>query len=408
MDAVARRASGGWRSGWWLRTLTCFLAFAAAACGRTAPPPPPPPPVAVAHPLVQAVVEWDEYTARLAAVSAVEVRPRVSGYLQSVHFVDGAIVAAGDLLFVIDPRPYEAVLNRARADLALAEARLDLARKDLVRAEFLVKSRAISQEEVDTRAATVRQAEAAVGGARAAVDAAALDVEFTHVTAPIGGRASRHLVTEGNLVVGGGTSNATLLTSIVSIDPIWAYFEIDEQAYLRYARLNLAGERPSSREVQYPVQVALADEHDFPHAGAMDFIDNQFDPETGTMQGRAVLPNPDQLFSPGQFVRLRLAGSGRHDAVLIPDEAVGTDQAQRFVWVVDGENRVHYRAVELGPLYEGKRIVRSGLTAADRLVVSGLQRVRPNIVVAPMEEALTAATDAASPPSPLPSATPAS
>lgn len=198
------------------------FALAFSACGKATPPASSPPEVAVAHPLVQTVVEWDEYTARLAAVSSVEVRARVSGYLQSIHFADGAIVAAGDLLFVIDPRPYEAVLSRARAELTLAEARLDLARKDLARAEFLVKSRVISQEEADTRAATVRQAEASVGGARAAVDAAALDVEFTRVTAPIGGRVGRHLVTEGNLVVGGGTSNATLLTSIVWLDPIYA------------------------------------------------------------------------------------------------------------------------------------------------------------------------------------------
>lgn len=362
------------------------LAVLCVACGKTAPPAPSPPSVAVAHPLVQTVVEWDEYTARLSAVSAVEVRARVSGYLQSIHFSDGAIVKAGDLLFVIDPRPYEAVLNRAQADLNLAEARLDLARKDLARAEFLVKSRAISQEEADTRQATVRQAIASVGGARAAVDAAALDVEFTRVTAPIGGRVSRHLVTEGNLVVGGGTSNATLLTSIVSLDPIWAYFEVDEQAYLKYSRLNLSGQRPSSREVQNPVQVAVADEPDFPHTGWMDFVDNQIDSETGTLQGRAVLPNPDLLFSPGQFVRLRLAGSGRYEAVLVPDEAIATDQAQRFVWVIDAENKAQYRKVTLGPRYEGKRIIREGLSGADRIVVSGLQRVRPNIVVAPEEE----------------------
>lgn len=383
-DAIARQL--GLRRAVPLGPQVLLLVALCAACGKPAPPPPAAPSVAVAHPLVQTVVEWDEYTARLSAVSAVEVRARVSGYLQSIHFADGAIVKAGDLLFVVDPRPYEAVLNRAQADLTLAEARLDLARKDLARAEFLVKSRAISQEEADTRQATVRQAIASVGGARAAVDAAALDVEFTRVTAPIGGRVSRHLVTEGNLIVGGGTSNATLLTSIVSLDPIWAYFEVDEQAYLKYSRLNLSGQRPSSREVQNPVQVAVADEPNFPHTGWMDFVDNQLDPETGTLQGRAVVPNPDLLFSPGQFVRLRLAGSGRYEAVLIPDEAIGTDQAQRFVWVIDAENKAQYRKVTLGPRYEGKRIIREGLTGNDRIVVSGLQRVRPNIVVAPEEE----------------------
>ncbi len=374
-------------------------------CSQAPPPEPPPPSVAVAHPLVQTVVEWDEYTARLSAINSVEVRARVSGYLQSIHFADGAVVAAGDLLFVIDPRPYQAVLNRMQADLTLAEARLDLARQDLTRAEFLVKSRAISQEEADTRAATVRQAVASVLGARAAVDAAALDVEFTRVTAPIGGRVSRHLVTEGNLIVGGGTSNATLLTSIVSLDPIYAYFDVDEQAYLKYARLNLAGQRPSSREVQNPVEIGTADESNFPHHGWMDFVDNQIDASTGTMLGRAVVPNADLLLSPGQFVRLRLAGSGRYEAVLAPDEAIATDQAQRFVWVIDDENRAQYRKVTLGPLYEGKRIIREGLTGDDRIVVSGLQRVRPDVVVVPEEHPIPPCPSA--PPLPqMPEATP--
>jgi RND family efflux transporter MFP subunit len=397
-----------------------MLAFAACR-GGTTPAGPPPPAVTVAHPLVQAVVEWDEYTGRLSAIQSVEVRARVSGYLQSIHFADGAIVKAGDLLFVIDPRPYEAVLAHARADVTLAEARLDLARKDLARAEFLLKSRAISQEEADLRAATVRQTAAALAGVRAAVDAAALDVEFTHVTAPIGGRVSRHQVTEGNLIIGGGTSNATLLTSIVTLDPMYCYFEVDEQAYLKYSRLNLSGQRPSSREVQNPVEVAAADEPDFPHRGWMDFVDNQLDPSTGTMQGRAVVPNPDLLLSPGQFVRLRLAGSGKYEAVLIPDEAIATDQAQRFVWVLDAENKAQYRKITIGPRYEGKRIVREGLGAADRIVISGLQRVRPGIVLAPEEQPIppcrsphlpafgptpeaTGPTPMSSPPLPIPTA----
>ncbi len=354
-----------------------------AACGKTAPPPPPPPLVTVAHPIEQTVVEWDEYTGRLSAIEAVDVRARVSGYLQSIHFQDGSTVKQGDLLFVIDPRPYEAVLTRARAELTLAEARLELARKDLVRAEFLVKSRAISQEEADTRTATVRQSEASSAAARAAVDAAALDVEFTRVTAPIGGRVSRHLVTEGNLVIGGGSGTATLLTSIVSLEPIYCYFEVDEQAYLKYSRLNLSGQRASSREVQNPVEVGTADESDFPHRGWMDFVDNVLDPATGTLQGRAILPNADRLLSPGQFVRLRLAGTGKYEAILVPDEAIGTDQAQRFVWVIDEENKAQYRKITTGPLYEGRRIVREGLSVQDRIVVAGLQRVRPGIVVAP-------------------------
>src|SRR5688572_26677660 len=209
-----------WRDRWRGRgaiTAVCLLGI--AGCGKKEPPPPPPPTVTVANPIEQTIVEWDEYTGRLSAIEAVEVRARVSGYLQSIHFQDGSTVKQGDLLFVIDPRPYEAVRSRAQAELDLAEARLELARKDLIRAEFLVKSRAISQEEADTRRATVRQSEASSAAARAAVDAAALDVEFTRVTAPLSGRVSRHLVTEGNLVTGGGAGTATLLTSIVSLDP---------------------------------------------------------------------------------------------------------------------------------------------------------------------------------------------
>jgi RND family efflux transporter MFP subunit len=366
--------------------LVASLAAATLSCSRGTPPAPAPPSVAVAHPVVQTVVEWDEYTGRLAAIDSVEVRSRVNGYLQSIHFSDGALVTAGALLFIIDPRPYDAVLARARADLALADARLDLARKDLARAQVLLKSRAISQEEAETRAAQLHQNEASVAGARAAVDAAALDVEFTRVAAPVSGRVGRHLVTEGNLVVGGGTSNATLLTTIVSLDPINCYFDVDEQSVLKYSRLGLAGKRPSSREVQNPVEIGLADEDTFPHRGWMDFVDNQMDPGSGTMLGRAVVPNNDLLLSPGQFVRVRLPGSGSYQAVLVPDEAVATDQAQRFVWVVDGENHAQYRKVSVGPLYEGLRIVREGLTGEDRIVVSGLQRVRPGIVVAPEEQ----------------------
>lgn len=375
-----------------------------AACGgRNEAPAPPPPSVAVAHPVVQMVVEWDEYTGRLAAIESVEVRPRVGGYLQSVHFADGALVQAGDLLFVIDPRPYEAVLARTRADLALADARLDLARKDLARAEVLLKTRAVSQEEADTRAATVRQAEASTAAQRAAVEAAALDVEFTRVTAPITGRAGRHLVTEGNLIVGGGAGAAsTLLTTIVSLDPIYCYFDVDEQAVLKYTRLGQAGKRVTSREVQNPVEIGLADEDDFPHRGWMDFVDNQLDPDTGTLLGRAVVANTDLLLSPGQFVRLRLPGSGTYEAVLIPDEAIGTDQAQRFVWVLDDENRAQYRTITVGPRYESLRIVRAGLTRDDRVVTSGLQRVRPGLVLAPDEEPIPPCPSPALLPSPIP------
>jgi RND family efflux transporter MFP subunit len=299
------------------------------------------------------------------------------------------MVKKGDLLFVIDPRPNEAALARARAEVDLAVARLDLARKDLTRVELLLRSRAVSKEEADTRAAAVRQAEASVAAARAALQGAELDVEFTHVVAPVSGRTSRHLVDEGNLVTGGSTGS-TLLTTIVSLDPIHVYFEADEQAYLKYARLSQSGARVSSRDQPNPVLVGLADEKGFPHEGWMDFVDNQLDPSTGTMVGRAVLPNPDLLLSPGLFVRLRLQGSDTYRALLIPDESVGTDQAQRFVWVVDDESRARYRRVEIGPMHDGLRIVRKGLESGDMVVVAGMQRVRPDIEVKAQERVAAA------------------
>jgi RND family efflux transporter MFP subunit len=349
------------------------------ACSKPAAAPPPPA-VSTSRPLVKDIVEWDVLTGRLAARQSVEVRARVSGYLQSIDFKDGAMVQKGDLLFVIDPRPYQAALDRAEANVRQAEAHLSLAQSDKTRGDELLPSKAISQEEYDRRRSAVEDAAASLDAARAARATAALDLEFTHVQSPIDGRASRHLVTEGNLVTGGDVQG-TLLTSIVSLDPIDCYVDTDERSYLKYTRLAQSGQRPSSRDVPNPVWVALADEEGFPHEGHMDFVDNQLDPQTGTMVGRAVLPNPDLLLAPGMFVRLRLAGSGHYEAMLLPDEAIGTDQSQRFVWVVGADGRTQYRTVTVGPLHEGLRIVRSGLTADDRVIVSGVQRVRPGLEV---------------------------
>jgi len=257
-------------------------ALVLSACGPRPAPAPPPPKVKVVQAVAREITEWDEYTARLDAIDSVEVRPRVSGYLQSIHFQDGAIVHKGDLLFLIDPRPYEAALRRAEADVDLAESRLALARKNFARAADLLASHAISQEESDIRASNLRQAEASVEEAQAAVDAARLDVEFTRVSAPVAGRVGRKLVTEGNLINGGVGTQGTLLTTIVSLDPIYAYFEADEGALLKYSRLARTGQRPSSRDYKNPVHVALADEEGFPHEGVMDFVDNQVDRGTGT------------------------------------------------------------------------------------------------------------------------------
>ncbi len=305
----------------------------------------------------------------------------MSGYLQSVHFVDGAMVTEGQPLFTIDPRPYVAALRRAEADVSLAKARLALARKNLARASDLLASHAISQEEADIRDSNARQAEASVAEAQAAVEAAALDVEFTNVTAPVSGRVGRKLVTEGNLINGGVGTQGTLLTTIVSLDPIYAYFDADEGAFLKYSRLAQTGERPSSREYKNPIHLGLADESGFPHEGSMDFVDNQLDRGTGTIVARAVIPNKDLMLAPGLFARLRLPGSGRYRAILLSDEAVASDQSQKFVYVVDADGTARYRTIKIGPLVDGLRVVREGLTPEDWVVVAGIQRVKPGAKV---------------------------
>jgi RND family efflux transporter MFP subunit len=376
-----------------------------AACGRQQSPEPPPAKVTVAHPIERELTDWDEYTARLEAVDSVEVRARVGGYLQSVHFREGSLVKKGDLLFQIDPRPYEAQLHRAEGDLEQAKSRVNLAQKNLARVGFLMKSQAISKEEADTRDALLRQAEAGVGAAQAAVDAAKLDCEFTRITAPVSGRISRKMVTEGNLINGGIGTQGTLLTTIVSLDPLYVYFEANERDYLKHVRLAKAGARPSARDFKNPVYVGTADEQGFPHEGYMDFVDNQIDRGTGTIQWRAIVPNPDGLLAPGLFVRLRLVGSDKYRALLVPEEAIQSDQAQKFVWVVDDQNRVRYRQVQIGTLHDGLRVVSAGLTPADRVIIHGVQRARPDATVEPEEKQLAApADDGGSPPAPTASA----
>jgi len=389
-------------------SLVLALCAALPACDKPAAAPPPPA-VSTSRPLVKDIVEWDVLTGRLEATQTVEVRARVSGFLESINFKDGATVQKGDLLFVIDPRPYQAAFDRAEADVRQAEAHLSGTQNDLTRGNELLPTKAISQEEFDRRRSAAEEAGASLDAARAARATAALNLEFTHVQSPIAGRASRHLVTEGNLVTGGDVQG-TLLTTIVSLDPINCYVDTDERSYLKYTRLAEAGQRPSSRDVPNPVWVALADEEGFPHEGHMDFVDNQLDPLTGTMVGRAVLPNPDLLLAPGMFVRLRLAGSGKYQAMLLPDEAIGTDQSQRFVWIVGPDGKAQYRTVTIGPLHEGLRIVRTGITADDRVIVTGVQRVRPGLVVTPQDvpiESPEAPTAPASPAAPTMPAAPA-
>ena len=367
----------------------CVLPWIALACAlvggcrtTTALPAAAPPAVVVASPLVMRLTEWDEYTGRFEATDRVEVRARVDGYLDSIHFRDGSLVKAGDLLFVIDPRPYEAALDGARADVVRAQTRVELATTDFTRGESLFAIRGISQEEFDQRTQARKEAEAALIVARAAERAAALNVEFTRVRAPIGGRISRKFVSVGNLI-SGGQAGSTLLTTIVAIDPIQFVFDASESDYLKYNRKAASGERRSSRDTPNPVRIRLLDEPSFTHLGRMDFVDNRVDPATGTITGRALVPNPDGFLTAGQFGRLQLLGSGEFEALLVPDSAILSDQSRRFVWAVGKDDLPEQRVVEPGNLEQGLRIVRAGLHRDDRIVITGMQRVRPRAKVAP-------------------------
>jgi RND family efflux transporter MFP subunit len=356
---------------------------ALSGCRSTqAPPPPAPPAVVVSPPLAIRLTEWDEYTGRFEATDRVDVRARVDGYLDSIHFRDGAIVRPGDLLFVIDPRPYEAVLEGARADVVRAQTRLELATTDLTRGESLFAIRGISQEEFDHLAQAQKEAEAALIVARAAERAAALNVEFTRVRAPIGGRISQKFVSVGNLI-SGGQAGSTLLTTIVAVDPIQFFFDASESDYLKYNRMNATGERRTSRDTPNPVRIRLLDELLFTHVGKMDFVDNRVDSATGTIRGRALVANPDGFLTPGQFGRLQLLGSGEFEALLVPDSVILSDQSRRFVWALDKDDMPEQRVVEPGNLERGLRIVRAGLKRDDRIVINGMQRVRPGAKVAP-------------------------
>jgi len=335
----------------------------------------PLPQVTVAAAISRKVTEFDEFTGRFEAVERVEVRPRVSGYISSVNFTDGNEVKKGDVLFVIDPRPYAAERDKARAQLAQARSQLALAKSERERATKLVGQHAISQEEFDTRSAGNEQAQASVAAAQAALDAAELNLEFTRVTAPIAGRISRALVTSGNFVASG----QTLLTTLVSLDPIYVTFDGDEQAYLRYSKL--ARETQGARGARNPVVVGLANEGGYPHQGTMVFMDNALDAATGTIHSRALLDNHERLFTPGLFARVRLLDSAQHEAVLVNDSAVGTDQTVRYVLVIGTGSKVEYRPVQLGPVIDGLREVQSGLTAGETVIVNGLQRVRPGAQV---------------------------
>src|SRR5258707_6884611 len=361
-----------------------MLAVALSGCGDKPPAQAAaaPPPVTVAQPTKRTVTDWDEFTGGSEPIEEVQVRARVGGFVTSVEFRDGAIVRAGDLLYVIDPRPFEAVALQADGQLSDARAKAELAKRELGRGLTPVQTSAVSESIVDQRRQALQAARAAEMQAEGALKAAKLNIEFSHVLAPMAGRVSRHLVSVGNLVQG-SEGTATLLTSIVTMDPIYIYFDVDETTYLKNNRLWFEGRRPSSRDTPNPLQVTLTGETKPSHEGKMDFLDNRLDISTGTLRSRAVVPNKDLSILPGQFGRVRLIGSSPYEALLIPDTAIATDQSRKIVFVVKDDNTVEAKPVVLGPIDDGLRVVREGLNAEDRVIVDGSQRARVGAKVMP-------------------------
>ncbi|ESS74022.1 efflux pump periplasmic linker BepF [Methyloglobulus morosus KoM1] len=366
----------------WLWLLAVSLTTLLAACGKA-----PEnagsslmqqkPSVEVSQPLQRDIVEWDEYNGRLEAVESVEVRARVSGYLNKILFKDGGKVKKNDLLFEIDPRPYIAQLNQAKAQYDQAKSKRELAQGDFQRAKRLLREQAISEEEYDTRSKNVVQSEAALQSAKAMVELAQLNVDYTQIHSPIDGRISRKLITVGNLV----SADSTLLATIVSVDPIYLYLDADERSVLKYTRLGIAGKRQSAVDHRVPLEMSLIDEQDFPHKGYIDYVAPEINPATGTVRARAVFTNPDELLKPGLFGRVRVPGSGKYVAQLLSDKAIGMDQGKQYVMVLSKDNKAEYRPITTGAMHEGLRIVTNGLAQTDWVIVNGLQFVRPGAEV---------------------------
>ncbi|WP_066779209.1 efflux RND transporter periplasmic adaptor subunit [Sphingomonas sp. CCH5-D11] len=373
---VAEPRKRTWRTGALIGAPVLLALAGAAALNREQPAiaAPPPPTVTVAAPLVRPITEWDDYVGRFEASKSVEVRPRVSGAVTAVHFTDGAIVNKGQLLFTIDPRPFTAALAEARAGLASARSDVALARANLERGNRLVADEGISKSDLDQLNAQMRAANAALAAAEARVRARSLDVEFTQVRAPIGGRVSDRRIDPGNLVAGGDTSG-TLLTTINALDPIYFAFDGSEALFLKTKRAQAAGEAAS------PVEIKLQDEGEYRWDGRLDFTDNGLDPRSGTIRGRAVLRNPDLFLTPGMFGNMRLSSGGTAPALLVPDSAVQTDQARKTLLTVARDGTVAAKAVQLGPVVDGLRVVRRGLAASDRVVISGTQMAMPGTKV---------------------------
>ena len=370
------------------RPLAVALSLALAACGEQPQPPAPPPPpaVTVANPVKRTITDQDEYVGRFVAVDAVEIRARVSGHLDSIHFTDGQIVQKGDLLFTIDRRPFGIALERLRANLTQAKANLAYTEGDLQRAQSLVKDRTITEQLFDQRTQAHRNAVAQVAAQEAMLKQAELDLQFTELRAPITGKIGDRRISPGNLVTGTLTGNTSLLATIVSMDPIRFEFTFDEASFLRYERMakSLAD---TSRGLSTSVELKLLDEKNFAHKGKMDFIDNVIDRSSGTIRGRAQFANPESLFTPGMFARVRVPGSPPYEALLVPDSAIGTDQGRKFVMTVNAENVAAAKYVTLGHAIEGNmRVVKEGLAPDDRIIVIGLMRARAGQKVTPQEQ----------------------
>ena len=377
----------------------CGLAAAVmlSACGEGQKPPAPPPPVVtVANPVTRTVTDFDEYVGRFTAVNSVEIRARVSGYLEKVHFTDGQMIKEGDLLFSVDPRPFQNALDQARANLAQTRAQLAYAEGDLQRGQQLVRDKTITEQTFEQRLQAKRSAEAAVAANDALVRQAELDLQFTELRAPVAGRIGDRRVSPGNLVTGGSSGSTTLLATIVSYDPIWFEFTFDESSFLRYERNAKRGTDSASRSTGVTVGLRLIDERDFAHRGRMDFVDNVIDRATGTIRGRAVFRNLDGLFTPGMFGRVQVPASAPYEALLVSDSAIGTEQVRKFVYIVGADDMVSQKYVTLGQLSDDLRVIKDGLLATDRVVVNGLMRVRPGIKVNPQMHG--AAPAASSPP----------
>jgi RND family efflux transporter MFP subunit len=368
-----------------MRFVLLALGLGLAGCVRapSAAPEAAPTPVTVSRPVERDVTDHADFTGRTAAVDSVEVRARVWGYLDRVNFKEGALVKKGDVLFEIDPRVYRADLERAEGTVAQYDARVRRLERDYRRVKNLLARGAVGQEEYDRYEADYREAAANLDVARANRDLAALNMDYTKVTAPVSGRVSRYVVTVGNLIQSGDQNGGTLLTTIVSVDPMYVYFDMDERTVLRVRQLIREGKASSARETEWPVWLGLATEEGFPHRGTINFEDNQVNPKTGTLRVRGVFPNKDEVLSPGLFARVRVPIGRAHRALLVADRAIDTDQGQKVLYVVNEKNEVAARAVRLGALHHGLREVAEGLKAGERVIVGGLQQVRPGVAVEP-------------------------